>query len=253
MGFGTPSSTSGGVTPFQRGAQKRALGFIGGKRGRIAPFDPYGGNLTAPMSGAESDIISNFVGSDMDLMRNALSDIAEQDAISRAQLLLEPSLQRSINLGLNDVRQRYSNAGLFNGSNMALAEGDVVGRATGDTGAALANLIPGLTQLKLNAATALPGATAAGLGIASIPRLLEQQNLDRLFQEFMRTNPSGGPLQALLGLAGGPPGAGTPAYGQSAFAQILPLLMMAGGAAAAPYTGGMSLALAGMGAAGASR
>jgi len=148
--------------------------------------------------------------------------------------MLEPSLQRSINLGINQIRERFGSQGLFSSGNRALAEGEATGVATGEASSALAGLIPQLTGLKLQAAQALPGMTAQSLGLASVPRLVQQQGLDRLYQEFLRTTPSGGPLQALLALAGGAPGGGQTNYGQSSLAAIIPILAaIAGGAASA--------------------
>jgi hypothetical protein len=235
----TPSSGSGGATDAQESAQKDVLQFLKGKKGdRLEGFDLYGGDLISPFSQQEGDILGNFLGSDLDLVRNALSDIYEQDAIGRAQMLLEPSMNRSIETGINQVRERYGVTGNLASASRGLAEGRVVGDTTSANQATLAQMLPQLMGLRIGAAQALPQVTGQAMGLAAIPRLIQQQGLDAQYQEYLRTTPSGGPLQSLLGLAGGTPGGGQQLYGQSGLAQMLQLAAMFGGSYTGSNTGG---------------
>lgn len=231
----TPSSTSGGASVQQKRAQGQAWKFLTGKRGGgdLQGFDTYGGQMSAPFTAGEQGVLSNFLGSDLDLIRQALGANLQQDALGQAQMLLQPSLERTLNQGMNAINERYGAQGTLNSSNRALAIGDFTGAASAGVGSTLANLIPQLMSAQTNAAGALGGLTSQAMGLASIPRLVQQQGLDRLFQEFLRTTPSGGPLQALLGLAGGTPGGSMTSFGTSGFADILPALIGAGATIAA--------------------
>lgn len=145
-------------------------------------------------------------GGDLGLARNALSNIAQQDALGRAELLLQPSLQRALQQGQSSLRERFSQSGNLFGSGESLAEGRMVGDTLAGQQSTLAGLIPQLTQLQLGAAEALPGLTGQALGFAGAPRQVGMIPLD---------------LLARLAGAGGQVGQGAPSFGPSPFSSLL--------------------------------
>lgn len=213
------------VTPsFARNAGRSARKFA--QRGLREGFTPFSGDFVVPFSDSERAILDQFLQADLPMLRNSLGDIAQQDALGRAEMLLQPAKQRSIQSGINSIRERMGATGNLFSSNLALEEGRTVGDIEAGFNQSLAALLPQLQAQRMAAAQQLLGQTGTALGLASIPRNISQQDLNARFQEFLRTTPSGGPLQALLGLSGNmtPLGSVSPGiYGPSMFDSLLQL------------------------------
>lgn len=187
-------------------------------------FTPYGGDFVMPFGDSERAILDQFLQADLPMLRNSLGDIAQQDALGRAEMLLQPSKQRSIQSGINSIRERMGANGNLFSSNLALEEGRAVGDIESGFNQSLAALLPQMQAQRMAAAQQLLGQTGSALGLASIPRNIQQQDLNARYQEFLRTNPFGGPLQALLGLSGNAPSLGSVQpgmYGPSMFDSLM--------------------------------
>lgn len=167
-------------------------------------FDPYQGQMVAGPSQTQDDLLNAFFGDKGGFQTSleALSGMAQQDSLGRAQMLLDPARQRSIQQTSRGVRER-----LNLGNNLLSAGGaNLETRAVGDVNAGfdrmLAEQMPEMEALRMQAAGAIPGLFGQAYSIAEAPRALAQQQLDANYNEFLRTDPSGGPLQAILGLMG---------------------------------------------------
>ncbi len=168
-------------------------------------FPGYEGDLTAGLTPDQMGIYNSFFGAGggFETGQNALSSIAQQDSLGRAQLMLQPALDRTIQQTRTGVRERQNL-----GNNLLSTGGQQQEeRAVGDVQAnfmdTLARMIPQLDATRIGAAQGLTQNTAAGMGIGDILRGAQQDELTAKYNEFLRTTPMGGPLQALIGLLGG--------------------------------------------------
>ncbi len=166
-------------------------------------FDEFGGDRVAELTPDQQAIIGQFFQSLFPDAMKGLMDIAGQDSLGRAEGLLAPATERATQRGQRAARERSSLGNNLFSTGGAAAEGEAVGSIQSNMLATLAQLLPQLDSIRLQSIAAVPGLTTAGLGIGDIQRQIQQQKLDSAYQEFLRTTPSGGPLQALLGLHGG--------------------------------------------------
>lgn len=165
-------------------------------------FPTYGGPLpgSASATGEMKSIYESFFGpgGGYNTAQSALSDIAQQDALGRAQLLLQPSMNLALDENARRSRQRASLGGNLFSTGGAEAEARGASGILGQQQETLANLIPQLTAMRLQAAGALPALAGQGMTIADTPRNIANEQAGSFYNEFLRTTPAGGPLEAII-------------------------------------------------------
>lgn len=220
------TEAGGGAGGSKRGGRSMLQDYL--NQALKTGFPQYGGQFTAGMSPQEQQLMSMLFGSNgsggaFGTAVGALSNIAQQDSLGRAQMLLQPSRQRAIEEMTRQTRERMALGNNLFSTGAQEVEGRNVGGVMGQFDATLAGLMPQLDSIRMGAAQAIPGLFAQGESIAGIPRGIQQNDLNARYQEFMRTNPAGGPLQALLQLFSNKPSfqTGTQTTGGSDWTQTL--------------------------------
>lgn len=205
----------------------------------------YKGERVAGLSPEQEQLLGQFFQAVFPAGLEGLLNLSSGDALGKAEGLLEPARARAEKSTVRAVRERQNIGNNLFSTQGAFQEGEAVSNLNAGFLQSLAQILPALQQIQLGAIGAVPGYESQSLSLLDVPRQLEQQKLDTAYNEFLRTTPGGGPLQALLGLFGGQGGAmqqiGTsPLQGLTqAAAVVLPILQAAGvfgGAAAASHT-----------------
>ena len=163
-------------------------------------FQQYGGQMTAGLTSDQMGLLSKFFGAGggFDSAMSGVSDIAQQDALGRAEMMMRPSTERAMDQMQRRVRERMNLGGMSMSTGAQEIEANSLSDILNSQNSTLAGMIPQLTQLKLQAAQSIPQMNMAGLMLGDFQRQNQQSNLDALYREYLRTTPSGGPLQAML-------------------------------------------------------
>lgn len=213
-------------------------------------FKQYGGDQVANLTPDQEALLGQFFQSIFPSGMKGLADIAQQDSLGRAQMLLDPARQRAIEQTQRSTRERMNLGNNLLSTGGQFAEGEAVSNVNAQFLNQLSQMLPALDQIRMGAIQAMPGFTSQGLAIGDLPRQIEQQELDASYKEFLRTDPAGGPLQALLqmfGGGGGPQvvpgtasGMGNIMGSLAALAPLWAALIGGGGAAGASSWGGLA-------------
>lgn len=166
-------------------------------------FPQYGGDRVANLTSDQEALLGQFFQSIFPQGMKGLADIAQQDSLGRAQMMLEPSRTRAVEQTQRASRERANLGNNLLSTGAQFAEGEAVSNVNAQFLNQLSQMLPVLDQIRMGAIQAMPGYASQGLAIGDVPRQIQQQELDASYNEFLRTTPSGGPLQALLAMFGG--------------------------------------------------
>lgn len=127
------------------------------------------------LSPEQEKIISQFLETTFPAGLEALSSMAQQDSLGRAETLLAPARERALEQTRRSTRERLNLGNNLFSTGGQFAEAEATSNIEAQFLSTLAQLLPALDTNRLKAIGALPGFTGQGISIGDIPRQVANQ------------------------------------------------------------------------------
>lgn len=183
-----------GATPFDLSALLPSSGQATGQGQMSAPLT----QLLTQLQGLFSGQLNPSQAGPMGGAFGTLSNVAQHgiSAVPTWQTMVD-AMQRQIGQGANNLREQFASMGALAGSPFGTAMSDYQTQSNKDLNSQLAQMQYQGIQDQLAAAS---GLTSSGNELGQFIQGLDQASIDRLYNEFLRTQPEYNPL---LGMTAG--------------------------------------------------
>lgn len=183
-----------GATPFNLSALLPSSGGTTGAGQMSAPLTQLLQSLQGMFSGQVDPSTQGAMGGAF----GTLSDVAKNgiDAVPTWNTMVD-AMQRQIGQGANNLREQFASMGALAGTPFGTAMTDYQNQSNKDLNSTLAQMQYQGIQEQLGAAGTL---MSSGDSLGQFIQGLDQSSIDRLYNEFLRTQPEYNPL---LGMTAG--------------------------------------------------